>query len=213
MNRKRYEEEAAQAEKAAEIQEQLEWQKLDVAMAVTDGVMGLLDEQGDMYKAVATAQALVSTYTAATKAYEAAFLPVPTVASPALGATFAAAAVLKGLANVAAINGIEFAEGGYTGPGGKYDPAGIVHKGEVVWNQEDVRRAGGPAAANALRPTARMGLYYDGGIVARSISQPIDQNQIDLVSIVRNMPPPELSVKEFTTVRNRVKVKENISRR
>lgn len=212
MNRKRHKEEAAQAEKAAEIQEQLGWQTLDAAMAVTDGIMGLLNEQGDMYKSVATAQALISTYTAATKAYEAAFLPVPTVASPALGAVFATAAVLKGLANVAAINEVEFAEGGYTGPGGKYDPAGIVHRGEVVWNQEDVRRAGGPAAANALRPTVKMKGYFDGGIVARSISQPIDQSQIDVMSIVRNMPAPVVSVKEFTTVEKRVRVKETISK-
>ncbi len=32
------------------------------------------------------------------------------------------------------------AEGGYTGDGGKYDPAGIVHRGEVVIPQEDVAR-------------------------------------------------------------------------
>ncbi len=29
-----------------------------------------------------------------------------------------------------------FAEGGFTGPGGKYDVAGLVHKGEVVYEQE-----------------------------------------------------------------------------
>lgn len=33
-----------------------------------------------------------------------------------------------------------FSEGGYTGPGGKHEPAGIVHKGEVVIPQELVRR-------------------------------------------------------------------------
>ena len=33
-----------------------------------------------------------------------------------------------------------FDTGGYTGPGGKYEPAGIVHRGEVVIPQEDVRR-------------------------------------------------------------------------
>lgn len=32
------------------------------------------------------------------------------------------------------------AHGGYTGPGGKYEPAGIVHRGEVVIPQELVRR-------------------------------------------------------------------------
>jgi hypothetical protein len=33
-----------------------------------------------------------------------------------------------------------FDTGGYTGPGGKYEPAGIVHKGEVVLPQEIVQR-------------------------------------------------------------------------
>ena len=32
--------------------------------------------------------------------------------------------------------------GGYTGDGGKYEPAGIVHKGEYVFNQDDVNRIG-----------------------------------------------------------------------
>lgn len=32
--------------------------------------------------------------------------------------------------------------GGYTGNGGKYDPAGIVHKGEYVFDQDTVRRLG-----------------------------------------------------------------------
>lgn len=35
-----------------------------------------------------------------------------------------------------------FADGGYTGAGGKYEPAGIVHKGEYVFSQEDVNRIG-----------------------------------------------------------------------
>ena len=33
-----------------------------------------------------------------------------------------------------------YADGGYTGPGGKYEPAGIVHRGEVVIPQELVKR-------------------------------------------------------------------------
>lgn len=35
-----------------------------------------------------------------------------------------------------------FAEGGYTGPGGKYDMAGIVHRGEFVMPQQAVNRIG-----------------------------------------------------------------------
>lgn len=33
-----------------------------------------------------------------------------------------------------------FAEGGFTGPGGKYEPAGVVHKGEFVFNQEKTKK-------------------------------------------------------------------------
>jgi hypothetical protein len=36
----------------------------------------------------------------------------------------------------------EWADGGYTGDGGKYEPAGIVHKGEYVIPQEDVKNIG-----------------------------------------------------------------------
>lgn len=56
-------------------------------------------------------------------------------------------------------------EGGYTGPGGKYEPAGVVHRGEVVWSQADVKAVGGPKMANAMRPTAG---YANGGIVGGS---------------------------------------------
>jgi hypothetical protein len=51
-----------------------------------------------------------------------------------------------------------FADGGYTGPGGKYDPAGIVHKGEIVWSQSDISRFGGVAAVEALRTNDNLAL-------------------------------------------------------
>lgn len=53
--------------------------------------------------------------------------------------------------------------GGYTGPGGKYEPAGIVHKGEVVFSQEDVARAGGVGAVEAIRTGVKG--YAQGGVV------------------------------------------------
>lgn len=53
-----------------------------------------------------------------------------------------------------------FSGGGYTGDGGKYQPKGVVHAGEVVWSQRDVAAVGGPRAANAMRPTAG---YANGG--------------------------------------------------
>ncbi|OHV12115.1 phage tail tape measure protein [Kushneria phosphatilytica] len=44
-----------------------------------------------------------------------------------------------------------FASGGYTGDGGKYDVAGSVHKGEYVFNQDDVNRIGIPAIESFRR--------------------------------------------------------------
>lgn len=44
-----------------------------------------------------------------------------------------------------------FSSGGYTGAGGKYDPAGIVHKGEVVWSQADIKRWGGVSNVESMR--------------------------------------------------------------
>ena len=53
------------------------------------------------------------------------------------------------LAAFALIKG--FSDGGYTGPGGVNQPAGVVHKGEVVWSQADISRFGGVAAVEAMR--------------------------------------------------------------
>lgn len=44
-----------------------------------------------------------------------------------------------------------FSGGGYTGAGGVHEAAGVVHKGEVVFNQRDVAKFGGWQAVEALR--------------------------------------------------------------
>jgi len=54
----------------------------------------------------------------------------------------------------------EFAQGGYTGPGGKFQPAGIVHAGEYVLTQDEVDRLG----VGAIEEFANRG-YADGGFV------------------------------------------------
>lgn len=55
-----------------------------------------------------------------------------------------------------------FSGGGYTGDGGKYDPAGIVHKGEFVFTKEATQRIG---ARNLYR---LMRGYANGGSVGGS---------------------------------------------
>lgn len=55
-----------------------------------------------------------------------------------------------------------FADGGYTGAGGKYQPAGIVHAGEVVWSQDDVAAWGGPQAVDSMRRARSAALGFTG---------------------------------------------------
>lgn len=58
-----------------------------------------------------------------------------------------------------------YADGGFTGQGGKYEPAGIVHRGEVVWSQDDVAAHGGPWVVEAMRKRRGVPGFAGGGIV------------------------------------------------
>ncbi|MDR5008308.1 tape measure protein [Agrobacterium fabacearum] len=60
-----------------------------------------------------------------------------------------------------------YSEGGYTGDGGKYQPAGVVHKGEYVFDKAAVAAAGGPAAMEAMRRNLKG--YANGGPVGISV--------------------------------------------
>ena len=57
-----------------------------------------------------------------------------------------------------------FAEGGYTGPGGKYQPAGLVHAGEFVLTAEAVRNIGIPFLEML---NANKGHFANGGLVSQ----------------------------------------------
>ncbi|MBZ6730191.1 phage tail length tape measure family protein [Klebsiella grimontii] len=46
------------------------------------------------------------------------------------------------VSNIKAVADTGFAAGGYTGPGGKYQPAGVVHKGEYIFDQASTNRIG-----------------------------------------------------------------------
>ena len=67
-----------------------------------------------------------------------------------------------------------FARGGYTGPGGKWQPAGVVHAGEFVLRQEVVRQRGMLAMLQRLNREGLAALpgFASGGLVgALQISQ------------------------------------------
>jgi phage-related minor tail protein len=83
---------------------------------------------------------------------------------PLIAGAFAQGAQIAAILSGANFRPGGYADGGYTGPGGKYQPAGIVHKGEGVLSQEDMSALGGPAAFYALRHAIHHG-YADGGVV------------------------------------------------
>ena len=61
-----------------------------------------------------------------------------------------------------------YASGGFTGRGGKYEPAGVVHRGEYVVPKSQVNQSTGMPNANALggqMPASRGPSYAGGGMV------------------------------------------------
>jgi hypothetical protein len=86
-----------------------------------------------------------------------------------------AAAIGEGMTILGGIRSISagYSEGGYTGPGAKHQPAGIVHAGEGVLNQAEIAGLGGPAGFHKLRAAIQNGTlsthgmagYADGGMV------------------------------------------------
>lgn len=144
-----------------------------------------------------TASGVTSTATAAAAASTAG-AEVAAANAPAAAATATwswGAAAVVGLGALAAIYAFAkgFSSGGYTGDGGKFEPAGIVHKGEHVTRQEVVRQ---PGARQFLDDFNRRGMvavqgwqgYSDGGLVGAT-SQPA------VTSAMKASPMPDTIVK------------------
>lgn len=70
------------------------------------------------------------------------------------------------------INSGSYAQGGFTGTGGKYEPAGIVHKGEYVIPKHMVNQSTGLPYADALgrlsKGVSTGNSYANGGFVRQS---------------------------------------------
>jgi hypothetical protein len=103
---------AAAKIRIGELEAQARQNQLQMIAAALQGFASIAGESTALGKGLAVASTAISTYTTAQKAYEAAFLPVPTLASPALGAAFAGVAVAGGLLNIKKILSVKT-------PGGK----------------------------------------------------------------------------------------------
>ncbi|SIP96706.1 phage tail tape measure protein, lambda family [Rhizobium sp. RU20A] len=87
-----------------------------------------------------------------------------------------------------------FSDGGYTGDGGKYQPAGVVHKGEYVMSKKATSRIG-VGNLEALHRGALSG-YSDGGYVggAPALRKP------DLKAANSNAAPSPVNINTNVTV-------------
>ncbi|UHT64261.1 hypothetical protein [Acinetobacter lwoffii] len=128
-------------------------------------MMGLVDEcstayaiLGGIQKGAALFSTAMNSYTAISAAWASAPFPynLPAVAMATMETGLLQAAV-------SALTPVGYADGGFTGYGGKYEPAGIVHKGEGVLTQEEIAALGGPSGFYALRQSIKNG-FADGGI-------------------------------------------------
>ncbi|WP_312088008.1 hypothetical protein [Acinetobacter variabilis] len=137
-----------------------------IASGLTSIVGDMAGEQSSAYKAMfaiekgfAIAQSALAIQTGISKAVALGFPQnIPVIAQTVMeGAKIASA--------IKSITDTGFSGGGYTGHGGKYEPAGVVHKGEGVLTQEEVKALGGPQGFEDLRKSIRRG-YSAGGLVA-----------------------------------------------
>jgi hypothetical protein len=122
---------------------------------------------------LAIASATINTATAITAALANA-VPPPPFNTPFVIATGALGAAQ--IATIAATKG--FAEGGYTGAGGTFEPAGIVHKGEYVVPAWEMRQPDVQPLIAALEQRRLKG-YATGGVVGADIPAPpnVEANQ------------------------------------
>ena len=212
----------------------LQQTQLDAAMALTSALSGLAAEGSNTAKALfllekAIAIATVLKGAAVAIAQNTANLAsVPPVIGPAPNPLYpgavaiAAANAVKiktsaaaSIATIAsqAISG--FAEGGYTGHGGKYEPAGVVHRGEYVLPQEVVRSIG-VGNLDALRSmytgaAPGRGSYATGGMVQATLDSSSILAAQNAAAANTMTLQPVLPIESLRLVQNRVAVREQRS--
>ncbi|EPY7274407.1 phage tail length tape measure family protein [Klebsiella pneumoniae] len=139
-------------QRAADANQVIEAQKNTIISAATQSLFDStadimrtgFGEQSAIYKvafaaskAFAIADSMVKIQQAIASGAVSASYPANIIAMASIAAQTASI-----VSNIQAVSGVGFASGGYTGPGGKYQPAGIVHKGEYVFDQASTNRIG-----------------------------------------------------------------------
>ena len=111
---------------------------------ITDSMGTMFGEQSAMYKAAfvtqkafAIAQGALQLPMAMGQAL--AGLPFPANLAAIAQVIALMSTITSSITSAAAVG---FSSGGYTGPGGKYQPAGVVHKGEYIFDQASTNRIG-----------------------------------------------------------------------
>lgn len=112
--------------------------------SITDSMGAMFGEQSVMYKAAFVTQ---KAFALAQAAVQLPMAMAQALSSQPFPYNLAAMATVAGLmatitSSISSAAAVGFASGGYTGSGGKYQPAGIVHKGEYVFDQESTNRIG-----------------------------------------------------------------------
>ncbi|MDC5283623.1 tape measure protein [Acinetobacter baumannii] len=169
---------AEYAQNAQDIEDKYHQDRLNAQIALGGQMMGSLTSMfGSMFGEQSKAYKIMF---AADKAYAiaAAGIAIQQNIAAASKAGFPrnipliAGAVAQGasiIANIRAIKDQGFAEGGYTGRGGKYEVAGAVHKGEIVWSQEDIKRWGGVGLVEKMRKSANPEAFLNYNASADSV--------------------------------------------
>ncbi|EXH88435.1 tape measure protein [Acinetobacter baumannii] len=169
---------AEYAKNAQDIEDKYQQDRLNTQIAFGGQMMGSLTSMfGSMFGEQSKAYKIMF---AADKAYAIAAAGIAiqqniAAASKAgfpLNIPLIAGAVAQGasiIANIRAIKDQGFADGGYTGRGGKYEVAGAVHKGEIVWSQEDIKRWGGVGLVEKMRKSANPEAFLNNNASADSV--------------------------------------------
>ncbi|AXP45680.1 tape measure protein [Haemophilus influenzae] len=145
-------------------------------------------------KAFAIAEATVKLSQAIAQA-----LADPTALTPAQKFANMAAVASAGVNLVSQITSVGFATGGYTGDGGKYTPAGIVHKGEYVITKEATARLGRGFLDHLNYGSVRRGFANGGGVGVPRLPtmayQPKSSGNI-AVKVINNGEPMDATVSQ-----------------